>query len=300
MTKREFGALGALAAILVITTGWWVAALWPLPAETPDWVVRARAACFGSTESGMPDAGGWILLVGTPLSMVTALLVISSGAVRDGLATLFRSSAGRALLVGSVAFVLVSVGAAYARIVTAYGYGSVGETTSVSGAAASYVARRIDRQAAPLSLVDQSGERIDLARFHGRTVLLTFAYGKCETVCPVIVHNSLQARERLVEANPALLVVTLDPWRDTPQRLPHIAASWKLPADVHLLGGGIDEVERTLDAWQVARVRNPQNGEISHPSLVYVIDPDGRVAFAVTGNSDHIVQAVERLRRRSA
>jgi cytochrome oxidase Cu insertion factor (SCO1/SenC/PrrC family) len=295
MNRRELSALAALSFILAVTIGWWVAALWPLPAETPEWVVRARAACFGSTASGMPDAGGWILLVGTPISMVTALLIIAGGAVRDALAALFRSRGGRAVLVGAVATLLVSLGAAYGRVVTAYGYGSIADASSFSATSPAAVSQRLHREAPPLDLLDHRGERLGLDRFHGRTVLLTFAYGRCETVCPVIVHNALEARAELDDVAPVVLVVTIDPWRDTPARLPHIAASWRLPHDAFLLGGEIEEVEATLDRWQVARVRNPQNGEIAHPSLVYVIDREGRIAYAVTGNRDHIVKAVRRM-----
>jgi cytochrome oxidase Cu insertion factor (SCO1/SenC/PrrC family) len=295
MNRREYAALGGLAAILIITIGWWVAALWPLPAATPEWVVRARAACFGSTASGLPDAGGWILLIGSPISMVVALFIIAGGAVRDGLSALFRSRGGRMALTACTATLIVALGAAYGRVVTAYGYGSIGEATAFTASSPAPLAQRLDRTAPELALVDQHGETIGLERFRGRPVLLTFAYGKCETVCPVIVHNSLEAARELVDLDPVVLVITLDPWRDTPSRLPHIAASWQLPTGTHLLGGEIDRVEATLDAWQVARARNPQNGEIAHPSLVYVIDRDGRIAFAVTGNRDHIVQAVRRL-----
>jgi protein SCO1 len=295
MNRRELSSLAALGFILVVTIGWWVAALWPLPAEAPDWVVRARAACFGSTESGMPDAGGWILLIGTPISMVTALLIISGGAVRDALAALLRSRAGRPVVAGCAMLLIVSLGAAYGRVVTAYGLGSVGEASAFTATSPAPVPPRLDRSAPALSLVDQHGETFSLERFRGRTVLLTFAYGKCETVCPVIVHSALQARAELANADPAVVVVTLDPWRDTPARLPHIATSWQLPPDTYLLGGTVEQVEATLDAWHVARVRSPQTGEIAHPSLVYVLDPDGRIAFAVTGNRDHIVQAVQRL-----
>jgi protein SCO1 len=294
MGKREALALGALAAILAITIGWWAAALWPLPPAAPEWVVRARAACFGSTESGLPNAGGWIMLVGTPLTMLAALLIVWGGAVRDSLLALSRTAGGRSALGGGTLLLIICLGAAYARVVTALGLGVVGEATAFSAAAAPLPARQ-DRPAPPLGLVDQLGERIDLERFHGRPVLLTFAYGKCETVCPVIVKNTLAARAEASDIDPVVLVVTLDPWRDTPARLPQLAESWRLPAGAHLLGDEVERVEATLDAWQVARVRNPQNGEIAHPSLVYVIDREGKIAFAVTGNRDHILQALRRL-----
>lgn len=290
--REETLALTALGAILLISVGWWAAALWPLPTATPEWVVRARAACFGTTESGLPNAGGWILLVGTPLTMLAALLVIWGGAVRGGLWRLARSAGGRRLLAAVATALVVGGVAAYARVASAYVGARVEAGTEP--ATRSRLAR-LDREAPPLALQDHHGRPVRLEDFRGRPVLLTFAYGKCETVCPVIVQSVRSAQAELAELAPVVLVVTLDPWRDTPLRLPHIAETWRLPADAYLLGGDVAAVEATLDAWQVARSRDPRTGEVLHPSLVYVIDADGRIAFAVTGNAEQIVQAARRL-----
>jgi hypothetical protein len=37
-------------------------------------------------------------------------------------------------------------------------------------------------------------------------------------------------------------------------------------------------VEAALDAWDVPRTRDLATGEVTHPSLVYVIDAAGRIA----------------------
>ncbi|HEY9515861.1 MAG TPA: hypothetical protein VIQ74_09295, partial [Gemmatimonadaceae bacterium] len=85
------------------------------------------------------------------------------------------------------------------------------------------------------------------------------------------------------------------PWRDTPARLPAIAAAWELPAGAHLLGGGVDAVETTLDAWGVPRFRDSATGEFTHSSVVTLIDRRGRVAYTVTGGSEAIVKYARRL-----
>jgi hypothetical protein len=36
-------------------------------------------------------------------------------------------------------------------------------------------------------------------------------------------------------------------------------------------------------------------GEVTHPSLVYVVDENGRIAYATTGGAAAIVSLVERL-----
>jgi len=92
-----------------------------------------------------------------------------------------------------------------------------------------------------------------------------------------------------------VLLVTLDPWRDTPSRLASIAELWGLNGEAHVLSGPPDVVERTLSAWRVPRTRNEKTGDISHPSIVYVVGADGRIAYVVTGNAEVISAAVRAL-----
>jgi cytochrome oxidase Cu insertion factor (SCO1/SenC/PrrC family) len=105
----------------------------------------------------------------------------------------------------------------------------------------------------------------------------------------------LAAAGRLVDDPPAVLVVTLDPWRDTPGRLGAIADAWRLTGDARVLSGAPDVVERALNAWRIPRVRNERTGDLSHPSIVYVIGPNGRIAYVVPGGADMIAAAVRKL-----
>jgi cytochrome oxidase Cu insertion factor (SCO1/SenC/PrrC family) len=109
------------------------------------------------------------------------------------------------------------------------------------------------------------------------------------------VHSALAAREAAEGPRPAVVVVTLDPWRDTPARLPHVAQMWKLGEDAHVLSGTVDEVEATIDRWGFARSRDLTTGEITHPTLVYVVDGDGRLVYVVNGYTEIIGEALRRL-----
>ena len=158
---------------------------------------------------------------------------------------------------------------------------------------------RIDDVPAKLALVNQDGRTITLDAYHGRAVLVTFAYAHCTTVCPLVVHSALVARDRIAESaperTPVVVVVTLDPWRDTPARLPALARKWGVTGDAHVLSAEAEVVERTLNAWRIPRVRNERTGEISHPSLVYVIGPTGRMNYVVQGSVEQILAALRAL-----
>ncbi len=283
-------AVGALAVLVATTAAWWALALWPVPSDTPDWFLRTREVCFGSTADALPTPTGWLLLVGQPISMLLLLLVVAGADLRTGLRALL-SRVGGQVAVGTIAAMLVvGLGATVERV------RSAGLEPFDTGAAD--VARqltRIDDAAPALALTDQFGRDVTLDDFRGRPVIVTFAFAHCETVCPVIVEDVLGARRALGDVDPAVLVITLDPWRDTPGRLATIAEGWKLGADARVLSGAPAIVERTLNAWRVPRTRNTKTGDILHPTMVYVIGRNGRIAYVVNGSSGTIAAAVRAL-----
>jgi cytochrome oxidase Cu insertion factor (SCO1/SenC/PrrC family) len=282
LEKGEAPALTALVAIVLITVAWWALALWPAAAGTPDWIHSVRSVCFGTRPDGLPDGGGWLLLVGQPVSMLGFLLIVWGERVSAALRSLARIRFARLVLVAAAIALLACAGVASARVITARAQAAA--PIFEPGEEASVVRRH--EPAPPLRLVNQSGVRVSLSGFDGRPVILTFAFGHCETVCPAVVRQVLGVQEQLSDLAPVVLVVTLDPWRDTPGRLAHIARSWELGPDAHILGGSVAEVEAALDRWQVPRSRDASNGDIIHPPLVYLIDATGRVAWSVTGPAD--------------
>ncbi|HEX6939519.1 MAG TPA: SCO family protein [Longimicrobiales bacterium] len=284
----------ALAAILAVSAAWWALALWPVRGATPEWLARTRAACFGIYDDGLPDTGGWVGLIGSPLGMLAVLFAGWRREVVDGLRSLRRSRGGRSVLGTTGLAFCIGIVAAGVRV-----HGALRAADLPAAAVAPADLPRLDRTAPPLELVDQTGAVVTLDRFRGRPVLLTFAYAHCETVCPVLVHEVLAAQSELREADPerapVALFVTLDPWRDTPSRLPAIAEAWGMGEDAHFLGGEVAHVEATLDAWGVGRSRDTRTGDVTHPALVYVLDRDGRIAFAVSGGLAPLVALVRRL-----
>ena len=289
--RRGAPALAALALILAVTASWWALALWPLDAAAPVWLARTRLVCFGASLDGLPDAGGWIVLVGQPLGMLLLLVVVWGNEVRAGMRLLLERASGQIALGVTLATILLGVAGVTVRVRDAYAQPFAADPIE----RLSRQLTRINDAPPALGLVDQTGRMVTLEQFRGRPVLVTFAFGHCETVCPLVVHAALAARDRLSSVAPVVLVVTLDPWRDTPSRLPAIAAQWGITGDGYVLSGAPDQVDRVLNAWRIPRVRNEKTGDLSHPSVVYVISPQGRITYVVGGSSEQIIAAVSAL-----
>lgn len=286
--RRGWLPVAALGALLLITVGWWALALWPVPAD-PRWLARAREVCFGAGPDGLPSAGGWVLLVGEPIGMLGVLLAVWGRELRAGLRRIAAGWGGR-LALGAVGVALVAgLLAAGARVRTAQAETVAWLPDSMPGVAP------LDRPAAPLALVDQRGDTVTLARFQGRPVLVTFAFAHCTAICPAQVQGVLAARRASEAAGAVALIVTVDPWRDTPSRLPTIAQGWRLGEGEHVLSGSVEEVQAVLAAWRVRTERDPATGDIGHPATVYLIGRNGRIAALGLGTGRGLARAVQGL-----
>jgi len=287
-SASAWGALLALAAIVAVTAAWWALALWPAGSDAPEWLLRTQEVCFGVRPDGLPDAGGWVLLIGQPVGMLVVLVAVWGRDLLAGLALLTSRTAGQ-IAAGIVAAALVAgISGVVVRVRTA------GLEPFETGPA-DHAARltRLDDTPPAFALTDQHGQQVTLADFDGRPVIVAFVYAHCETVCPAIVSDVLESRQLARGPRPAVLFVTLDPWRDTPARLPAIARAWGLDDEVRVLSGEPETVEQVLNAWRVPRARNMRTGDISHPALVYLISPAGRIAYVVGGNARAITAALE-------
>ena len=287
-TGRPGGALIALAVILAITAAWWALALWPAGAAEPEWLARTRAACFGSAPGGLPDAGGWILLLGEPAGMVGVLLAVWGGSLRRDLHWLGAHRLRRAIASAVVVLAAVATGALGVRVARAWRRGQVTDAP-VSG-----MPRRVDRDLPRMSLVDQLGMRNSLAQLRGRPALVTFAFGHCAEICPLIVSDLRTARRVAGRSDVPLVVITLDPWRDTPERLPALARHWGLERSDRVLSGSVTEVEASLDALGITRRRNETTGDVYHATTVLILDARGRIGWRVDGGSGGVADVLAR------
>lgn len=286
---RPGAALIALAAILLITAAWWALALWPAGAVEPEWLARTRAACFGSMRGGLPDAGGWILLIGEPLGMLTALVMGFGDSLRGDLRQLASRRMGQAVMAGATLAMTAAVVIVGTHVSRAWA------AVEPIASAPPNALTRVDRRLPQARLVDQSGRSMSLADLRGRPFLLAFAYGHCTTVCPTVVSDLRAARRSTGRTGVDLIIITLDPWRDTPERLPGMAQNWGIAPGDRVLSGSVNEVEGVLDELGVSRQRDETTGDIVHGTTVLLVNERGRIAWRLDGASRGVAALVAKL-----
>jgi protein SCO1/2 len=285
---------GALVIWTAATLFWWAFAFAPLPSEPPPWLAAARQACFGATPSGLPGAEGWMMLTLAPAMLLVTLVALWGGEVRSVLGRALRERAGRvviALLVLAAGVEATWVGS---KIATAARIDGVAFTPAPASAGLPPEYPRHRGIAADFALVDQHGATLGPGRLRGRPIVVSFVFAHCATVCPLVVETLKQATAG-AEA-PVVLLVTLDPWRDTPSSLPGLARRWGIPAHAHVLSGNPEAVLAVARAYAVPSTRDEATGDIAHPPLVFVIDREGRLAYTFNNPpADWIAQALVRI-----
>lgn len=275
-TARPGLAFAALVAILAISAGWWALALWPVGTVEPEWLARTRAACFGSTPGGLPGTAGWILLIGEPAGMLLALQVMWGDALRADLRRLRSSRWTSGLLAALPILVLAGLSWSGRRVAGASGVGTI-----IPPPPAGVVSHPVQQMDAVI-LTDQHGTRRSLVELARQPTLVTFAFGHCATVCPTVIRDLDRARRKAGRGEVPLVVVTVDPWRDTPSRLATMARQWQLSPHDLVLSGEVGEVETALDALDITRTRDLTTGDVGHVATVMWMD-QGRVQVRLDG-----------------
>lgn len=122
-----------------------------------------------------------------------------------------------------------------------------------------------------------------LADLRGTTVVMTMGYTSCGYACPMLVQEMKGIARLLPEGSPVhFVLVSMDPERDTAERLRQFREAHGLEGDWTLLVGQASDV-RTLAALLEIRYRNDEDGAISHSNVITVLDRDGVIAARQEG-----------------
>jgi protein SCO1 len=145
---------------------------------------------------------------------------------------------------------------------------------------------RVGATAPDFDLTDQFGRPTRLAEFRGSSVLVTFLYTHCPDTCPLYLANILAARQAISDAGdevPIVIVVTVDPDRDTVERLRAYADLW--PVDWLFVTGTSRQLS---DVWRryglsVEKRPLPHTSDVHHG---YFVSHEGRLSIV---NRDGVI-----------
>jgi cytochrome oxidase Cu insertion factor (SCO1/SenC/PrrC family) len=152
------------------------------------------------------------------------------------------------------------------------------------------------RRAPGFRLRDEAGRLVSLSSQRGRVVLLTFLDSRCRLECPVEGRLLARVQQRLSGGSRArLLVVSVDPWADTPLSARAFAAESRWQGDWRWLLGTPVQLRPVWAEYAVA-VRRTRR-DVGHTAVLYLIDARGfqRAAYLVPFRPSDVVAGVQGL-----
>ncbi|MFM5917704.1 MAG: SCO family protein [Novosphingobium sp.] len=110
---------------------------------------------------------------------------------------------------------------------------------------------------APFTLTGKDGQRVSSDSFKGKYRIVYFGYTFCPDACPTDMTVLFQGLTRFAKAHPALAAdiqpffITIDPARDTPQRVGQFAAAFS-PKLIGLTGSQA-EIDAVAEKFMVVK-----------------------------------------------
>jgi protein SCO1/2 len=145
----------------------------------------------------------------------------------------------------------------------------------------------------PFTLVDQSGQTVTEADFHGRAMLIYFGYTYCPDVCPFSLQIMAAALDQLDAEDRARIqpmLITIDPERDTVEQLAQYVTSPAFPTGLVGLTGTPEQIAEVTRVYRVAFRRSEGEAEddylMDHSSILYLMDSQGRFVDVFAHGSD--------------
>lgn len=135
--------------------------------------------------------------------------------------------------------------------------------------------------AADFTLTQGDGAPFQLSAQKGKLLLLFFGYTTCPDVCPATLGEMKQVRARLDKQAEEVefIFITVDPQRDTPERLGKYVSAFD-PNFIALSGSEVelDPVWKSFGVYhEIVPSGSGAGYLVNHSARIYLIDPSGNL-----------------------
>jgi protein SCO1 len=131
----------------------------------------------------------------------------------------------------------------------------------------------------PITLTDQTGRAVTEADFKGGPSLVFFGFTFCPDVCPSTLVRLKRAFALLPDGMPPprVILISVDPARDTPEKLKLYAETKAFPENMVALSGSEAAIKAAADEFlaSYSRIEQPESAAgytMDHSSLIYLMD----------------------------
>lgn len=147
----------------------------------------------------------------------------------------------------------------------------------------------------PFAFVDQDGKPFGPEQLRGHWSILFFGFTFCPDVCPTTLALLAQVEKQLTDLpqaqRPRIVLVSVDPKRDTPERLAQYVKSFS-PSFTGITGEAAAIQEFALKMGVPVAISPLPDGNytVDHSAAIFVIDPSG--ALTALSSTPHQVPVI--------
>ncbi len=129
------------------------------------------------------------------------------------------------------------------------------------------------------SFVNQNGKVITPKSMLGKVYVVEFFFASCPTICPVMNRNLREIEDELNNPDFGAISITIDPKRDTPERLKlHADQLGVKSANWHFLTGDRDEIVQLSQRFNIYVGEDETTAEgLNHSGKFALVDKEGNI-----------------------
>lgn len=155
----------------------------------------------------------------------------------------------------------------------------------------------------PSKWTTQNGKDIELKSLRGNVLVMVMIYTSCKAACPRLVADMRDIESKLekkTKQNVKLILVSIDPKTDTPERLKTFAIANQMDKDPWMFLRSSEENTREFAAVLAVNYKQISPIDFSHSNIISVFNPEGELIFQQEGLGVNNEKTIETINQEAA
>ena len=154
----------------------------------------------------------------------------------------------------------------------------------------------------PSKWTNQNGKDLELKNLKGDVLVMVMIYTSCKAACPRLVADMRSIEEALpkkTKGNVKLILVSIDPEFDTPEKLKAFSIENKMEGNQWLFLRSSEKNTREFAAVLAVNYKKISPMDFSHSNIISVFNKEGELVYQQEGLNVNNAETVKRITEES-
>ncbi|HQG39036.1 MAG TPA: SCO family protein [Chitinophagales bacterium] len=145
---------------------------------------------------------------------------------------------------------------------------------------------------------NQNGQTLKLSELKGKTLVVVMIYTTCRTACPLLVADMKAIEQKINPDNldkVSLVLVSIDPETDTPERLKKFANDRKMDAPHWIFLRGNEAATQEFANVLSMKYKKISPVDFSHSNIISIFNPVGKLVVQEEGTGINAAKVAEKV-----